>query len=610
MKPIWRVFGYIKHYITQLVLHVVATLLHVVFNLSSYVLIIPFLELIFGLTEPPAAAPALSLDMQSLSGYMLWHLYAMKDSMGVWNCLLVISAAYLAMSLLSNLFRYLAQLFVVPIRNGIVEHLRNDVYNKITILPISFFNSRRRGDILSRISNDLAEVEWSVVVTIVQFIKDPLNILFFSVTLLIISPKLFLCLLVVVPLAVWLIGKIGGSLKRNATRGQTSLGGLFALLEEGLGGIRVIKSFGREEDRQQTVAAANEEYTRRMGRVVVRRELSGPLSEVLATLVLAAVLVFGGYLVTSGEMLSSVFIFFVLIFLRLVAPVQSLVHAYSALQKGNASAARFFQILDADERILQAPDALSISTFNDAVEYRNVSFAYTTEDETKNSVTVLNHINLRIERGRSIAIVGPSGAGKTTMVDLLPRFYDCTEGEIAIDGHPIKTLDINALRSLFGEVSQQCILFNDTVANNIAFGHREYSREQIEAAARMAYADEFIRELPEGYDTMIGDRGMTLSGGQRQRISIARAILKDPPILIFDEATSALDAESERAVQRALDSLKAGRTTIMIAHRLSTIQNADEIIVMDKGEIVECGTHAELIAHGGLYKHLVDTQTL
>ena len=610
MKPIWRVFGYLKHYVVQLVLHVVATLLHVVFNLSSYVLIIPFLELIFGLTTPPSTPPELSLDMQSLSAYMLWHLYDMKATMGVWNCLLVISAAYLAMSLLSNLFRFLAQLFVVPIRNGIIERLRNDVYQKITILPISYFNSRRRGDLLSRMSNDLAEVEWCVVVTIVQFIKDPLNILVFLATLLVISPKLLICLLLIAPLAVWLIGKIGGSLKRNAMRGQATLGSLFAIIEEGLGGIRAIKSFGREADRQQMMEAANEDYTRRMSRVVVRRELSGPLSEILATLVLAAVLIYGGYLVTSGEMLSSVFIFFVLIFLRLIAPVQSLVHAYNALQKGNASAARFFQILDADERILQAPDAVAIENFGDAVEYKDVSFAYTTNGDEQRSVTVLNHINLRIPQGVSIAIVGPSGAGKTTLVDLLPRFYDCTEGEIAIDGHPVKTLDINSLRRLFGEVSQQCILFNDTVANNIAFGHSEYSREQIEAAARMAFADDFIRELPDGYDTIVGDRGMTLSGGQRQRISIARAILKNPPILIFDEATSALDAESERAVQHALDSLKAGRTTIMIAHRLSTIQNADEIIVMDKGSIVERGTHSELIAQGGLYKHLVDTQML
>lgn len=610
MKPIWRVLRYIKHYPLLLSLHIGFILLHALFNLSSYVLIIPFLELIFGMTAPPDTLPELALNATSLSDYMLYHLYAMKDSLGIWNCLLIISAAYLAMSFLANLFRFLSQFFVAPIRNGIVQHLRDDVYRQITILPVSYFNSRRRGDIISRMSNDLADVEWSVVTTITALAKDPVNIIFFATTLIVINARLFLYMLVIAPVTIFLIGLIGKSLKRNSFKGQTALGGLFSILEEGLGGIRTIKAFGREDDMQQRFEESNSEYTRRMIRVAKRKELSGPLSEILATLVLVAILIIGASLVIGGEMGSSTFIFFVLIFLRLIPPVHSIIKAYNNLQKGNASAARFFQIIDADEQIIEKPNAEEIKSFDNTINYSDVSFAYTTDAPNAAPVTVLDHINLSIPKGRSIAIVGPSGAGKTTLIDLLPRFYDCTGGEILIDGKPIKDLNITSLRSLFGEVSQHCILFNDTVANNIAFGHEHYPRQKIIEAARLANADEFISQLPQGYDTPIGDRGMTLSGGQRQRLSIARAILKNPPILIFDEATSALDAESEKAVQQALENLKQGRTTITIAHRLATIKNADEIIVMDKGHIVEQGTHDTLIQQGGLYKHLVEMQLL
>ncbi|MBQ9545954.1 MAG: ABC transporter ATP-binding protein [Bacteroidales bacterium] len=610
MKPIWRVLRYIKHYPFLLSLHIGFILLHALFNLSSYVLIIPFLELIFGMTAPPDTLPELALNATSLSDYMLYHLYAMKDSLGIWNCLLIISAAYLAMSFLANLFRFLSQFFVAPIRNGIVQHLRDDVYRQITILPVSYFNSRRRGDIISRMSNDLADVEWSVVTTITALAKDPVNIIFFATTLIVINARLFLYMLVIAPVTIFLIGLIGKSLKRNSFKGQTALGGLFSILEEGLGGIRTIKAFGREGDMQQRFEESNSEYTRRMIRVAKRKELSGPLSEILATLVLVAILIIGASLVIGGEMGSSTFIFFVLIFLRLIPPVHSIIKAYNNLQKGNASAARFFQIIDADEQIIEKPNAEEIKSFDNTINYSDVSFAYTTDAPNAAPVTVLDHINLSIPKGRSIAIVGPSGAGKTTLIDLLPRFYDCTGGEILIDGKPIKDLNITSLRSLFGEVSQHCILFNDTVANNIAFGHEHYPRQKIIEAARLANADEFISQLPQGYDTPIGDRGMTLSGGQRQRLSIARAILKNPPILIFDEATSALDAESEKAVQQALENLKQGRTTITIAHRLATIKNADEIIVMDKGHIVEQGTYDTLIQQGGLYKHLVEMQLL
>lgn len=616
MKAIWRVFKYLKYFPKEIVLNLLCNLLHVFFNLFSFVLIVPFVELLFGMTQPPATMPPFALNQQDLTNWLMWHLYHFKDVYGVWKCLFAVSGGYLLCSLLSNLFRYLGFYFVNPIRHGIIQHLRDDVYYKMTILPVSYFNARRRGDILSRMSNDLADIEWSVVTSIQSVAKDPINIILFSGTLLFISAKLFLYFLLVLPVAVLLIAWIGKSLKRNSMKSQMKLGSLFSVLEESLAGLRVIKSFGQEQRRKDYFGTVNDEYARTTVKVAVRRELSGPLSEVLGTIGLVAILILGGMLVLQGEMLSSVFIFFVIIFARLIPPVQSLVKAYNNLQKGNASANRFWEIIDADERILECPNAKVIDSFEHAIEYRDVSFSYTDDASSESAkpnqdsqVTVLDKVNFKLEKGKTVAIVGPSGAGKTTLVDLLPRFYDCVSGEILIDGVPLKELNIDSVRRLFGLVSQNCILFNDTVANNIAFGHEQFSLEEVYHAAQVANADEFIRQLPQGYDTNIGDRGLNISGGQRQRISIARAVLKNPPILILDEATSALDVESEKAVQKALDALLQGRTAVIIAHRLSTIRHADEIIVMEKGHIVERGTHDALVQQNGLYKRLLDMQS-
>ena len=601
MHEIWRVFRYIKYYPMNITANVIFNMLAVFFNLFTFVTIVPFVELLFGSNTAPDTLPPFALNQEYLSLFMTHSLAVLKARYGLWSCLVGFALVYLAFSFLSNLCRYIAQYVISPMRNGIIMRLRNDVYEKITILPVSYFNSRRRGDIISRMSNDLSDIEWGVLTSIISLGKDPINIIVFAAVLIFISPKLFLYFLIIMPAAVWLIGLIGRSLRRNSTKGQAELGHLFAVLEESLSGIRTIKSFNQEERSADTFNRANQSFTRRMIQVAKRRELSSPLSEVLLTIGLAFILILGGLAVLQGELLSSVFVLF-------IPPVQSIVRVYNNLQKADAAATRIFEIMDADETIYEKPNAIILSGFNNTIQYRNVSFAYRTDQQAE-PVYVLRNIDLTIPCGKTVAIVGPSGAGKTTLVDLLPRFYDSTEGDILIDGTPIRDLNINSLRAQTGLVSQDCILFNDTVANNIAFGRTDYSLDEVRKAATIAHADEFINQLPDGYNTNIGDSGITLSGGQRQRLSIARAVLKNPPILILDEATSALDTESELSVQQALNQLMQGRTCIVIAHRLSTIRHADLIIVMNHGTIVERGTHNQLLAQEGLYKRLVDMQS-
>ncbi len=603
MKPILRILAYLKHYPWQIAMNILFNVLHILFNLGSYVMIVPFVELLFGTGSAPAAEPALSFSQEGITDWAFWHLYRYRDSVGLWPCLLWISGAYLALTLVANICRYVALVFLSTLRNGVIEHLRNDLYHKITILPVSYFGRHRRGDIISRMSNDLADIEWSVS-TLQSLVKDPINIIVFGATLLFVSWRLFLLFLLVLPLGLWLIVRIGRSLKRNSQVGQNLLGRLFARLEESLAALRAIKANSAEQRREDDFRKANDRYARSMVRVARRRELSSPLSEVLGTLALVIILIVGGSWVVGGHIQPSVFIFFVIIFARIIPPIQSVVKAYNAQLKGSASAARFLEVLDADEVIRERPDAIDLPAFSSGITLSGVGFHY------GDGVPILQDIDLSIPRGQTVAIVGPSGAGKSTLVDLLPRFYDATAGTIAIDGHNILDLNINSLRRQFGLVSQNCILFNDTVAANIAFGGNRYSREQIREAARIAGADDFISAMPQGYDTIIGDRGVLLSGGQRQRLSIARAVIADKPILILDEATSALDSESEHAVQQSLDAVMRGRTSIVIAHRLSTIRHADLIVVLDHGRIVQRGTHDQLMADAdGLYHKLVSMQS-
>lgn len=605
MKPIKRVLLYLRYFPLQISLNAIFNLLHVAFSLGSYVLIVPFVELMFGLNGVPDVEPEFAFNQRQMVDWAFWQLYQYKAVKGVWWCLLVVAAGYISCSFLSNISRYMAQFFMCRIRNGLVERLRNDIYKKITILPVSFFNSKRRGDLMSRMSNDLGDIDWCVE-NLQSVLKEPIQILVFTSILLFVSWRLFVLFLLILPPGVWMIVRIGKRLKRRSQRGQNELGGLTAIIEESLASLKAIKSFGREDDREGHFRKANSDYARTMVKVTRTRELSGPMSEIFGTLALVMILIIGGWQVIDGSIQPSIFIFFVIIYARVIPPFNALVKMYNALLKANASAERFLEVLDADEVIVEKPGALQLPPFSDCIEYRDVSFRYRADDGDH---WVLSHINLVVPKGMTVAVVGPSGAGKTTMVDLLPRFYDCTSGVIMVDGHEIRDLNINSLRSQFGLVSQNCILFNDSVANNIAFGVEDYNLEDIRSAARIANADEFISAMPQGYDTPIGDRGLNLSGGQRQRLSIARAVFRNTPILILDEATSALDSESERAVQQALDALMKGRTSIVIAHRLSTIRNADMIVVLDKGVIVEQGTHDQLLAQEGLYKKLVDMQS-
>ena len=612
MKDIIKVLKYLLHFKRYIGLNLLFNVLFAFFSLFSFGMIIPFITMLF---DTGSATPALvdfSFDKETLQQWASWQLHSLKEHYGVLKAMVFVSIAYVSFSFLSNISRYFSLYFITPVRNGIVMEIRNDLYHKITILPISFLKKHRKGDMLSRFSSDLFEIEQSVAVGVHNFIKDPISILIYSATLIFCSFKLFLFTIILGPLTFVLVKRIGKSLSKNANRAQNQIGEVMSATEETLTGVKVIKAFNAEENIIRKFEESNGKYTRSLIKTFRRKELGSPLVETISLTTLILIITYGGSLVIENTLSGPVLIFFAVVFSRLIPHTQNLINSFYGLQKGNAAAVRIFKVLDEDEKIIEKPNAVDKSSFDTEIEYRNVSFSYQQEeDETKkDSVDVLKKINFTIKKGESVAIVGPSGSGKTTLVDLFPRFYDCTSGEIVIDGTPIKDLKISSLRELTGIVSQECILFNDTILHNIAFGLRNVREEDVIRAAKIANADEFIQRLPEGYYTSIGDRGLTLSGGQRQRISIARAVLKNPNILILDEATSALDTESEFLVQDALNRLMEGRTSVIIAHRLSTIQHADKIIVLEKGEIVEEGTHTALIEKEGIYKKLVDFQDI
>ncbi len=604
MKKFLRILRYILPYTRYAILNVVFNLLVIIFSLFSFVMLIPFLNLLFGMDNLVETAPEFRMSPDSFLDNLNYFISQIIISKGRVEALIFICIFLFSTFFFRNLFRYFAMFVLAKVRIGAVEGMRNDIYNKLLILPLSFYSDRKKGDIMARITTDVQEVEYSIMNYLEMIIRDPITVIAYYVTLMVISPQLTLFVTIMLPIAGYIIGRIGRSLRKNSRTGQAKYAGLLSMIEETISGLRIIKSFTAISFSNNRFIALNRDYSRVLLGVYRTRDLSSPMSEFLSSIVIITVLWFGGRLVLADEstVSAAVFITYIVIFSQIIPPAKTFATGFYSIQKGIASAERLFEILDAEEVIEEKPDAMPVSIFDKEIVYHNVSFKY--KDEF-----VLKDINTTITKGKVVALVGPSGGGKSTFVDLLPRFYDTTGGSISIDGFPLPEYKINELRSLMGIVSQEPILFNDTVFNNIAFGLTNVTDEDVINAARVANAHEFIDKMQDGYQTNIGDRGVKLSGGQRQRLSIARAVLRNPPILILDEATSSLDTESERLVQDALSKVMSNRTSIVIAHRLSTIIFADEILVLQKGEIVERGTHNSLLEKGGVYKKLFDLQS-
>jgi len=599
-----RILKYIKPYTIFAILNVVTNTISIIFSLVSLTMVIPFLGILFGTQEKVYNTQALSLNPQAIKDNFYAIISSLIDEKGQLEALLFICILVLITFFFRNLFRYAALYFLTPIRNGIVHDLRLDLHKKIISLSLPFFTEKRKGDITSRLTSDLVEIEWSIMSSIEMIFKDPLNIIIYLSTLIFISPQLTMFVIILFPLTGVIIGLVGRSLKKSSDRGQKKIGDLLSIIDENISGLRIIKAFNAETHINKNFEKDSIEYRHIMNKLLRKKDLSSPMSEFLSTIVMVVVMWFGGQLVLNGtEGLSAEeFIGYILIFSQIIPPAKSLTNSYYHIQKGSAAAERIYEILDTKNEISNGNNPINIKILNNKIEFKNLSFKYS-------NIDVLNDINLTISKGKMIALVGQSGSGKSTLADLLARFYDIEIGEILIDNNNIKDLDIADLRSLMGIVNQESILFNDTIFNNIRLGKLDAKDDEIVAAAKIANAHRFILETENGYQTNIGDRGNKLSGGQKQRISIARAILKNPEILILDEATSSLDTESEKLVQDALEKLMYSRTSLVIAHRLSTIKNADEIIVLDSGKIIERGSHAQLISKNGHYKKLSDLQS-
>lgn len=611
MKEFWQVLvKYVKPYRGYLGGSIVLNMLSAVLNIFSFSLIIPILQILFKMSNTVYSfIPWDSADMgfkDIVINNAYYGVTVLIQDKGAAMTLFLLCLWLSITTLMKTACYFGSSAIMIPIRTSVVRDMRRELYNKILTLPLGFFSQERKGDIIARMSGDINEVESSIMSTLDMLLKNPILIIFYMGTLIITSWQLTVFTIVVAPLLIWLMSALGRTLKKKSLQAQALWSDTMSQLEETLGGLRVIKAFVAEDKMQTRFNDVTEAVKKKTGRVATRQALAHPMSEFLGTVLIAIVLGFGGAVILSEKAWfdAPTFIFYMVILYSVINPLKDFAKAGYNIPKGMASMERVNKILETESSIKEVPNASDVTGFNDEITFSNVSFSY---DEDRK---ILDDINLTVKKGTTVAIVGESGAGKSTLVDLIPRFYDVTGGSIKIDGTDIRDMKIHSLRSLMGNVNQEPILFNDTIFNNIAFGVEGATMEQVIAAAKIANAHDFIMEKEDGYNTNIGDRGMRLSGGQRQRLSIARAILKNPPILILDEATASLDTESEKLVQEALDRLMSTRTTIAIAHRLSTIKNSDEIIVMHEGHIVERGKHEELLALNGYYKKLTDMQSL
>lgn len=613
MKEFFKVLRrFVPPYKKYLILSVVFTLLSAVLNVFSFMLLIPILQILFKVTEPVEvdfiAWSAMNSDnaKEVLMNNLQYYMNDFVADHGESLMLLLLGVFLIFMTLLKTASYFASSAAIIPLRTGVVRDLRSKMYDKVVSLPLGFFSKEKKGDIIARMTGDVVEVENSIVTSLDMLIKNPIFIVIYFTTLLYVSWELTLFTICVVPVLGWIMGAIGRKLKANSLVAQQKLGETTSQMEETIGGLRVVKAFVAEKKMSGRFMKCCNELRGSVMRVAMRQALAHPVSEFLGTCVIVIVLWFGGTLILNENSMISApsFIYYLTMLYSIINPLKDLSKASYSIPRGLASMERVDAILNAENPITDGEKGVDPSGVNEGIEYRDITFSYDGER------TILKNINLKIEKGKTVALVGQSGSGKSTMVDLVPRYYDVLQGEICIDGVNVKDMKVKSLRALIGNVNQEAILFNDTFYNNITFGVENATMEQVIEAAKIANAHDFIMETENGYDTCVGDRGCLLSGGQRQRISIARAILKNPPILILDEATSALDTESERLVQEALERLMKTRTTIAIAHRLSTIKNADEICVMRDGEIVERGKHEELLKQNGLYKRLNDMQTL